>query len=294
MIIKEKQVNKFSFDPVRYKESQRQQWNQVSEGWRKWWPLFEEGAQQMSNRLVVSAELQSGQRVLDVATGVGEPALTAVHEVGPSGHVTAIDQSGHMLAIAQERAAEQSLAQVQFLKMDAEVLELPNNSFDAILSRWGLMFLPNLDEALSKMHQLLVPGGRLAAAVWDVPPNVPMLSLPMRVARHRLQLPPPPAGVPNPFNLADVGAFEARLLQAGFVDIQSEYLALTWEFATAEQFVNMTRDLAAPIGALLANHSPESQAGVWDAIGDAVMQDQGANGRISVPSSAICVVAKRS
>ena len=293
MLENDAQLSTPVFHPTRYKAAQREQWNKVAAGWRRWWRLFEQGAQPLSQRLVELANLQPGQKVLDVATGVGEPTLTAVHRVGPSGHVTAIDQSAQMLAIAQERAADQGLSQVEFLEMDAEALELPNGSFDAILSRWGLMFLPHLDEALNKMYHLLLPGGRLATAVWDVPPKVPMLSLAMRVARQHLQLPPPPAGAPNPFNLADVAAFEQRLLKAGFVDVQIERLTLTWEFASAEEFISMTRELAAPITALLASHPAERQAAVWTAIGEAVTQYQGTNGRIVLPSTAICVVASR-
>ena len=282
-----------SFDPARYKDGQRTQWNQVAAGWQQWWPLFEQGAQPLSQRLVTLANLQPGQRVLDVATGVGEPALTAVATVGHTGHVTAIDQSAQMLAIAQQRAAEAGFHQAEFLEMDAEHLDLSANNFDAILCRWGLMFLPNLDETLVQLRQLLRPSGRLATAVWEVPAKVPMLSLPMRVVRQHLQLPPPPAGVPNPFNLADVAAFEQRLTQAGFEDIRSERLTLTWEFASAEEFVNMTRDLAAPVTALLAKHSVEQQVTVWEAIGEAVEQYRDSNGRIVVPSEAICVVGRR-
>ena len=100
MIIKDKPT----FDPVLYKNKQRQQWNQVAVGWRRWWPLFERGAQGASEQLVEMAQLQPGQRVLDIATGVGEPALTAARRVGPTGQVIATDQAQQMLTIAQKNA----------------------------------------------------------------------------------------------------------------------------------------------------------------------------------------------
>ncbi len=297
MIIKAKPavkqyVSTPTFDANQYKNVQRQQWDKAADGWKQWWPLFEQGAQPLSDRLVTLANLHSGQRVLDVATGIGEPALTAVQQVGVTGYVTAIDQSPYMLAIAQKRAADLGMSNIKFLEMDAESLDLPPNSFDAILSRFGLMFLPNLDDALVGMRQLLLPGGHFATAVWDVPSKVPMLSLPMRVARQHLHLPPPPAGVPNPFNLADAAVFEQRLYQAGFEDVNSERLTLTWEFASAGEFVQMTRALAAPITALLENHSPERQADVWNAIAEAVQQYAAGNGRITIPSEAICVIGR--
>ena len=282
-----------TFNPARYKDEQRRQWNNVAAGWMKWWPLFEKGAQPLSERLVELAELRPGQQVLDVATGVGEPTVAALQRVGAGGHVTAIDQSDQMLLIAQNRIAENGLPQPELRQMDAEALDLPQSSFDAILSRFGLMFFPNLDETLARMRELLVPGGILATAVWDVPSKVPMLSLPMRIARQSLQLPPPPAGVPNPFNLADSAGLEQQLVRAGFENVRSERLTLTWDFASTDEFVQMTQDLAAPVTALLANHNPERQAEVWDAIAAAAQQYASTDGRIRVPSVAICVTGQR-
>lgn len=298
MTTKEKQVvntpkSTIKFDPSGYKNRQRQEWDKVAAGWRRWWQLFEQGAKPLSNRLVTLANLEPGQQVLDVATGVGEPAVAAARQVGPAGHVIAIDQSPQMLTIARERAAERSLHQATFLEMDAESLELPQNSFDAILCRWGLMFLPHLDATLIQMQQLLRPGGRLATAVWDVPSQVPMLSLPMRVVRQHLQLPPPPADVPNPFNLANVAGFEQRLTQAGFSDISSERMTLYWEFSSAAEFVNMTRDLAAPVTALLSNQPIGLQNEIWQGVAEAVQQYELQNGRICVPSKTISIVGER-
>ncbi len=282
-----------TFDPIRFKNGQRQEWDKVAAGWQQWWPLFEKGAQPLSERLVSLANIQPEHHVLDVATGVGEPALTAVKQLNSSDQITAIDQSSQMLAIAKDRFEALGFQQPNLVEMDAEQLNFSQSQFNAILSRFGLMFLPNLDDALVKMHQMLAPQGRLVTAVWDVPSKVPMLSLPMRVVRQHLELPPPPAGVPNPFNLANVSSFEDRLRKIGFTDIYSERMTLTWEFESADEFVNMTRDLAAPVTALLANCSSEQKATIWNGIADAVMQYADENGRIFVPSEAICVVGHR-
>ena len=159
------------YDPAKFKDAQRQEWDAVAAGWRKWWELIESGAQQVSDRLLELADVQSGHQVLDVATGIGEPAVTAAHRVEATGHVVATDQSPQMLAIAQERVAGLGLQNVEFKVMDAESLELPESSFDAVLCRWGLMFLPDLRAALNGMWRSLTPGGRMATCVWDVPPK---------------------------------------------------------------------------------------------------------------------------
>jgi ubiquinone/menaquinone biosynthesis C-methylase UbiE len=198
------------FDPTTYKAQQRQNWSSVAEGWKTWWSTMEQGAQPVSDRLVQLSDLQSGQKVLDVATGIGEPAVTAARRIGTTGRVVAIDLAPQMLAVAQERAAELGLQQIAFHEGDAESLDLTEGDFDAILSRWGLMFLPNLPQALGKMKQLLKPGGRLAAAVWGQPSDVPLLSLAMGSMMQVLELPQPPPEAPGPFSLADAAGFSGR------------------------------------------------------------------------------------
>ena len=110
------------FDPARYKAAQRQEWGAVAERWRKWWETIERGAQHVSDRLIELAEIQPGQRVLDVATGIGEPSLTAARRVGPTGSVVATDQAPQMLKIARERSDDLGLRNVEFHEMDAEAL----------------------------------------------------------------------------------------------------------------------------------------------------------------------------
>ncbi|MBI5568378.1 MAG: methyltransferase domain-containing protein, partial [Desulfomonile tiedjei] len=152
-----------SLDPVQYKAQQKQDWSHVAAGWKKWWETMEKSARPAGERLVELADIRIGQLVLDVATGIGEPAVTAARKVGPTGKVVATDQAPLMLAIARERATELGLTNLEFREVDAEALDFPEQSFDAILSRWGLMFLPNLPEALRRIHRLLKKGGRLAA-----------------------------------------------------------------------------------------------------------------------------------
>ncbi len=140
-------MSKGNSNPDEFKINQRQSWDSVASGWQKWWKTIEISAQKVSNRLVELAEIKAGQRVLDIATGIGEPAITAGKIVGKKGHVTATDISPQMLAIGKERARSLGLQDiVEFVQNDAENLKLgTNETFDAILCRWGLMFLPNPD-----------------------------------------------------------------------------------------------------------------------------------------------------
>ncbi|MFQ5848801.1 MAG: class I SAM-dependent methyltransferase [Candidatus Methylomirabilales bacterium] len=279
-----------SFDPVQYKAAQRQQWDTVAAGWRRWWETIERGAQHVSDRLVELAAIQPGHRVLDVATGIGEPAITAARRVGPAGRVVATDQSPKMLAIARERAAALELHNLDFREMDAEALDFPERSFNAILCRWGLMFLPHPAAALDHVRRLLVPRGRFAATVWDVPPKVPMLSVAMGVVQRILQ---PPPRTPSLFSLADPGVLEHALLGAGFADVQSERVMSIAEFPSVEAYTTMLKDVAAPVMALLADQPAERRAEVFRAIAEAARAYTAADGRVRMSNQAICAVGRR-
>lgn len=172
---------------------QEKDWDSVAMGWQKWWKIFENGGQKVSDKLVELAGIKTGQRVLDIATGIGEPAITACRKVGDSGYVLATDISPEMLAIGRKRARHQVLHNIEFKEGDAGTIVLPHSFFDVALCRWGLMFLPNLSTALKNIQRSLVSGGKFATAVWAEPAKVPQLNIAMSTVRQYLQLPSPPA-----------------------------------------------------------------------------------------------------
>ena len=280
-----------SFDPVQYKAGQRQLWDTVAPGWKKWWPTQEQAAQPVSDRLVELAEIRPGHRVLDAGTGIGEPALTAAQRVGAAGHVVATDHAPQMLAIAQERAIALGVQNVEFWEQDTEALDFPDRSFDAILCRFSLMFLPGLATALARIWRMLRPHGKFAAAVWDIAPKVPFASLASGLAQTLFQLPPPPPGTPSPFGLAE-GKLEAALTQAGFTDVHAEIVPVVFAFQSAEAFTQYLQDVN-PLLAMLANQPTERQAEYWQRLVGAVQQYVTAEGSIRIPNTAICGVGQR-
>src|ERR671910_2795545 len=155
-----------SFDLVAFKEAQRTDWQLAAAGWRKWYDVLEAGGEIVSRTLVELARIGPGDTVLDVATGYGEPALTAARVVGPTGKVLATDIAADMLEFGRERAARANLDNVEFVEADAEALSFDHESFDAILCRQGLQFLPDASGTLQRFHSFLERDGRFAAAVW--------------------------------------------------------------------------------------------------------------------------------
>jgi ubiquinone/menaquinone biosynthesis C-methylase UbiE len=120
--------------------AERQSWDSVANNWKKWWKTIERGAEKVSRRLIELAEIKPGSRVLDIATGIGEPAITAANQIGNNGHILATDISPQMLSVAKQRAISLGLQNViEFKEGDTETIDLPSSTFDAVLCRWGLM-----------------------------------------------------------------------------------------------------------------------------------------------------------
>jgi ubiquinone/menaquinone biosynthesis C-methylase UbiE len=280
-----------SFDPIQYKEAQRQEWDSVAEGWHKWWPVLERGAQSVSDRLVELTQVRESQRVLDIATGIGEPAVTAARRVGASGRVTATDQSPGMLQIARERVEAAGLTNVDFAESDVDALAFSDAPFDAILCRWGLMFVPNLNETLTAIRGWLAPGGRFATAVWAEPQKVPMVSLAFGVIPKVLGSPPPPPppGAPSLFKLAPDGVLASAFGDAGFADVQTETVNVAFELSSPEDYSNFLKDIAPPIIALTANLSPAKQDEFWSALAEAAKRFANADGSLIMPNETILV-----
>src|SRR5581483_12036733 len=173
-----------AIDPVEFREGQKASWDDASVGWKKWSSWLDGYTLVVSERLVELAGVRPGSRVLDVAAGYGEPALTAARKVGPQGRVVATDISAEMLAFGRERAAAAGLGNVEFIQSDACSLDFPHASFDAAVSRWGIIFEPDAEAAAARIRGFLKPGARMAIASWGEPDQVPFLSIPMRTTRE--------------------------------------------------------------------------------------------------------------
>ena len=210
------------FDPVEFKENIRKEWRSAAGGWRRWLDVVEapEGGQRHSAELIALAELRPGASVLDVGGGYGEPSLTAARVVGPEGHVVCTDISEEMLATARDRADEAGITNVEFIARDAEDLDYDDETFDAVISRATLMFLPDVAGTLRRLHGFLRPGGRLAASVWG-PISAVQFAAAFPVVAQELELPPPPPGQPGAFALSDPARLAALVTEAGFRDVET-------------------------------------------------------------------------
>jgi enediyne biosynthesis protein CalE5 len=277
--------------PQQTKEQQRAEWDSAAAGWKRWWNTFEHAAQNVSDRLIELASVGPRLAVVDLATGTGEPAITAARRVGAGGKVVAIDQSPGMLSVARERAARLGLGNLEFRVGDLESLALEEHAFDAGLCRWGLMFVRDLEAAARSIRRALRPGAAFATAVWSTPDRVPMISLGAEAARKLAGLPLRQPDALDPFRLADTSILTRALETAGFSKIRTEEVVVSFEFASADQFTQFRHDVSAPLRALLERCAPDVRERIVRAITEAATPYRRADGSLRIPNISVSVAA---
>lgn len=245
--------------PEQIIEGQRQDWNRVAGGWEKWDRFFDEQMAFLNHRLVADARLRSGMQVLDLGSGTGYPALLGAQIVGQSGSVIGLDLAEQMLTVARRKATALGLANSTFRTGDVTALPFEANSFDAVTSRFCLMFLPEIPKAAAEIARVLRPGGWVAAAVWAAPDKNPYLMTPITVIKQFLDLPQPDPTAPGIFRLAKPGDLAGMLQQAGFTNLSEEEFVADVRFASGEEYYASLTDIAAPIQNLLAKLSDQQK-----------------------------------
>jgi SAM-dependent methyltransferase len=254
------------FDPVAYKETTRQQWQNAAAAWHRWTPTLQAWLSPVSEAMLRMARLQPGDRVLDLAAGAGEPALSAAAVVGPKGHVLATDISSNILEFAQQTARDRGLTNLEIRVMDGENPDLPSESFDAVLSRLGLIYFPNREGALRAAYGLLKAGGRVVLASFSTPDQNRFFSIPISIIRRRAQLPPPAPGMPGPFSLGAPGVMESALSTAGFKDVTVEAVQTPLRLRSAAECVRFERESFGALQQMLASLPDADREAAWSEI----------------------------
>ena len=190
-----------TFDPAKYKEATREQWQAAAKAWNDWGPLLRVWLGPATELMLDMAKIGPGSRVLDVAAGAGDQSLQTAARVGPNGYVLATDISSKVLEFAARNARAAGYANVETKVLDAENLDVPEASFDAVISRVGLIYFPDQQKALAGMRRALKPGGRVATIVYSTAESNQFFSIPVAIIRRRAALAAPLAGQPGPFSL---------------------------------------------------------------------------------------------
>ncbi len=212
------------------------------------------------------ADIGPGMRVLDVAAGAGEQTIPIARRVGPTGYVLATDISSDILDYAQKACRLAGLSNVETRVMDGENLDLEPASFDAVVSRVGLIYFPNQQGALAGMRRVLKPGGRITAMVYGTAERNQFFSLPVSIIRQRAQLPPPAPGQPGPFSLGTPGVLEAAYRDAGFRNIEVRTVPAPLRLPSAATCVQFERESFGALHQMLAGVPETDRESIWEEI----------------------------
>ena len=259
-----------TFDATQYKTTTRQQWESAAEAWHRWAPTLRSWLGPATERLLDLAGVESGSRVLDVAAGAGDQTLQIASRVGPGGSVLATDISPAILAFAAAEAKRALLSNVATRPMDGEHLELEDASFDVVVSRVGLIYFPDQQQALREMRRVLVPGGRVAAIVYSTPAQNGFFSAPVSVVRRHAQLGAPLPGQPGPFSLGGPGVLEEALTRAGFSDVRAERISAPLRMPSADACLRFEKESFGALHQMLSSLDEAGRSAAWHEVGRAL------------------------
>ncbi len=260
------------------KSELRNTWEKSAPGWAKWENEFSAGLSAATDTLIDMAGARPGMRVLDLACGAGNQTIRTARRVGPSGRVVACDISATMLDHVRQSAAAANLQNIEILESAAEDLDESLPSFDAAISRLGLMLFPSPGRALKALQRVLKPGARFAALVFTTPDNNPFMAGSMAVVLRCAGKSPPKPGQPGLFALGGKGILEGLMRDSGLVQIQTKLVTASLNLPSASHALEMMREAFGAYRAVVADLSDAEKSKAWNEVYECLKQFEGADG----------------
>jgi len=243
-----------------YRQASRDIWDQMAAGWdddRRWiW----DASRPVGEWLVDALDPQPGETILELAAGVGDTGLAAASRLGDSGRLISTDFSDQMVGAARRRAEELGVSNVEFRRMDAERMDLADDSTDGVVCRWGYMLMADPAAALRETRRVLRPGGRVALSVWGEPKANLWASVPAAaLAEHTGQGPADPHA-PGIFAMASEERTRELLTEAGLAPRRVEHVEMEWSFRTPDDHWRYVMDLAGALAMVVRSLPEDEQA----------------------------------
>ena len=275
-------------------EEQRREMYEVAEaiapGWERRRPLVEEVCTPIRDWMLTELAPSRGDTVLELAAGVGDTGFEAASAVGESGRLLCTDFSPAMLAAAQRRGAELGVENAEYREIDAQRIELGDDSVDGVLCRLGYMLMPDPAAALAETRRVLRPGGRVTLAVWGSMETNPFFTIVAISLVQHGHLPPPEPPGPPVFSMASAERTTALLDAAGFSSVRAEEVPVRFRVADVEEYLSVTADTAGPLALVLSGLSEADREPVKADVEGALARFAASDG-YEIPGVALCAAA---
>ncbi|HEY7456713.1 MAG TPA: class I SAM-dependent methyltransferase [Solirubrobacterales bacterium] len=275
-----------------YRQKSLETWDEMASGWeaRNEWMTAITGV--VNEWIVAQVDPRPGQTVLDLAAGPGDLGFRVAERVGDGGHVLSTDFSPEMVAAARRIGDGRGLTNVEYRVLDAERMDLDDESADAIVCRWGYMLMADPAAALRESRRVVHRGGPVAFAVWATPERNPWAALPAKTLVERGHLPAPEPGAPGIFALADPGRIRALVTGAGFGEPELEEIAFDFDYADFEDFWEALVRLAGPLARALKPLPEDELAATRAAIEASLAPFRQEDGSYVAPALCLGVLAR--
>jgi ubiquinone/menaquinone biosynthesis C-methylase UbiE len=269
-----------------YREYTRTTWNESAPDYVR----FMRNLEPYRSDLVSALHPREGERLLDMGTGPGEPAMTIARLVGDRGHVLGIDISEKMIDIATQVAKARLQSNVEFRVMDCSQLSIPDGSLDGVVSSFGFQIFTDPERAAREAHRVLRPGGRIAVSVWSTGDKVPWIHAIIGPMLEHAE--PDESGyLPTPYETGGPGEMVAFLHEAGFRDCEEQRTTHTLKFDGPDEYLQAILK-ATPIGHSLSEETKEVQEDVLEKTREN-LKPWTHDGRVEIPGENVIVVGRR-
>jgi SAM-dependent methyltransferase len=282
-------------DTAKFETKVRTEWidDATCAAWRKWHDKSVLFWSELTREMLAVSQLEPGHRVLDLASGTGDPALTVAEQVGPTGHVVVTDLAPQMLDIARENAARARLENLSYAVVDAHTLPYDDESFDRVTCRLGVMFFWDCTQALREIRRVLKPGGVASFIAWGPVDQNEYMRAAMGPFKKRQPPPTPAPGAPQPYRFGQPNSLSAELLSAGFstVEENTRQVRMTWPGSPEELWTRLY-EVSAPMRPYFNSFAPEVRA---EAVKEAVAQlaQYSVGGKVATRAAIVVAAAIR-
>jgi SAM-dependent methyltransferase len=277
-------------DRDEYRRTSLENWETMAAGWERSRARIEAGSAPVTEWLVRELAPKRGETILELAAGPGDTGFAAVALLGEEGRLISIDFSSEMVEVGRRRAAELGLTNVEHVQMDAERLELADDSVDGVVCRFAYMLMADPAAALAETRRVLRPDGRVVLAVWRGPEQNPWVAIAGRVLVGRGLVPPPDPEAPSMFALASDDRLRSLLAAAGFTDVRIEDVPIVLVSGDVDEYVATARDTGGGFAKGWAEASEEVRDAMKEQLAVAFHPFKG-DGGYELPGLALVAVA---